>query len=200
MAMPSHYKKPCMGDDCPGCPMCMAKGGPTRDFEKGVHKPMLHSPGTSFAGEQVRGEREARRTESREEGIRRGTAGQDIGAAKDKHHTVLSEMRLMKKPNLYAEGGEVDQSAEQAEEDRKMREFKNNASQMDSEDPKWGALHPSIKDASDEKMAHGGEVDDDSELHDAMGHELIESIHKKDRKGIMQAIEAIVLSMKHKEN
>lgn len=191
-----------MGADCPGCPMCMAQGGPTRDFEKGVHKPMIGKPGTSFVGQEARDHREAKRTDSREEGIEREYHNNDLGAAKAKHSSVLSELKTMKKPHgNYAAGGEVeDHSAEQAEEDRKIREFKNNASQMESEDPMWGALHPSIKDASDEKMAHGGEVDDDSELHDAMGGEYMSALHKKDRKGLLHAIEAIVLSMKHKES
>jgi hypothetical protein len=43
-------------------------------------------------------------------------------------------------------------------------------------------------------MAHGGEVDDDSSIHDALGEELMGALDKKDKKGIMSCIRACVMS------
>jgi hypothetical protein len=54
-------------------------------------------------------------------------------------------------------------------------------------------------------LAEGGEVEgddaDDSEIHEMLGQEMMDAIHKKDHKRVMQGIEACVLSCmnKHKE-
>lgn len=168
MSMPTHKNKPsCMGKDCPGCPTCMDRGGAvrhededmdrpvhftTKEHAKGVHRPTMAGSGSSLAGNSVRNASEYKRTASKEDRINDETAGTDEGIhtrqAKIRHGQVLHEMKSMKKPNLYAEGGEVSE---------------------------------------------------DHDLHDAMGSEYMGALERKDRKGIMQAIEAIVLSMKHKE-
>jgi len=67
----------------------MAKGGPTPDMEKGVHKPMIGKPGTSYAGQESQNPQDPERH-----------------AAKAKHMAILEEIRSMKKPELMAEGGE----------------------------------------------------------------------------------------------
>jgi len=75
-------------------PKAMAEGGSVddnkqrQDNEKGIHKSNYDlSPGVSKAGDMIGGLRHA------------------SGVAK--HKQVLEEMRSMKKPNLYAEGGSV---------------------------------------------------------------------------------------------
>ncbi len=89
--------------DCPGCDMChggmMAEGG-----EIGVHKPAYEgekgkSLGHSETGNDVRSMRYNNRSPFDPK-----AAGE---RAKEKHHKVLGELRGMKKPELYAEGGEV---------------------------------------------------------------------------------------------
>lgn len=51
-------------------------------------------------------------------------------------------------------------------------------------------------------FAKGGEVespDEDHEIHDALGEEMMDAIHTKDKKRMMSAIEAMVLSCMDKE-
>ena len=103
--MPAHMKslkKECIGPECEGCSSgdCYAKGGDVfedretkgaSDPEKnqsGVHESSrFGSKGVSMAGEDQR-------------------AGFDTKPA---HKKVLSEMKAMPKPELMAEGGEVDE-------------------------------------------------------------------------------------------
>lgn len=56
---------------------------------------------------------------------------------------------------------------------------------------KGGKVELKAEEAKDEGPKDGGE---DSELHEAVGHEIMEAIHSKDHKKLMQGIEAIVLS------
>lgn len=79
----------------------MAGGGDI----KGVHKPTVR-PGESSVGMDVREENEAKRTQSKEEGI--SSSGERMEFAKHKHKKVLHEMRSMKKPELMAEGGQIE--------------------------------------------------------------------------------------------
>lgn len=64
-------------------------------------------------------------------------------------------------------------------------EAKENLSDLKSQNPKLKGL------------AEGGEVemdeDPDSELHEQVGHEIMEAIHSKDHKKLMSGIEALVL-------
>lgn len=89
----------CVGPGCMGCqgPDCMAKGGEV----KGVNKPSpFHSDGRSEAGQKLRASKDS--SDSFLSGDRR------MSEAKDIHKGVLSEMKAMPKPNLYAGGGEVE--------------------------------------------------------------------------------------------
>ncbi len=94
--------------DCPGCEMChggmMADGGDVEGINKPVgpqrHEDYMrklgHSGGRSKAGLHVRAAHE-------------GTSPEfNIGKAKEEHEHTLRQMKSMKKPNLYAEGGEVE--------------------------------------------------------------------------------------------
>ena len=111
------------------------------DNEQGVHPhdigPHARTKTSSYAGNQV------------------GWANRDndpkqIENAKKEHGRVLGEMRSMKKPSLYADGGEVEDYDEEGEH----------------------------------------------ELRHAMGGELMDALDRKDKKGIMDALEACVLSIK----
>lgn len=66
-----------------------------RDNEKGINKDAYVNSGRSEAGVALKP------AFSVHEDI-------DKDVAKRKHHKVLSEMKMMKKPNLYAEGGKVE--------------------------------------------------------------------------------------------
>lgn len=92
----------CPGADCPGCgaAMCMASGGDVKrskehhplDTSRGVgsnpKRAGLDNSGTSVAGDQYR----------------RGFPEY----AKETHKKTHEELKSMPKPNLYAEGGDVD--------------------------------------------------------------------------------------------
>ena len=60
---------------------------------------------------------------------------------------------------------------------------------------------PTIPSDKPSPYAEGGEVemDEDHEIHDALGEEMMDAIHTKDKKRMMSAIEAMVLSCMDKE-
>lgn len=84
-------------------PKLYAEGGAVdswtkrEDNEKGVHHKYLNKEGESAAGKHVRG---GINSPAHDEGY-------SVRSAKREHEKVLGEMRGMKKPNLYAEGGSV---------------------------------------------------------------------------------------------
>lgn len=101
-----HLKKPkpmaeCVGPTCKGCSAaeCYAGGGQVSQVNlKGVHTDMGAyggEPGVSPAGYSVRAQKEGKFKQY------------EHPDPKNTHKRVLSEMQEMKKPNLYAEGGEV---------------------------------------------------------------------------------------------
>jgi hypothetical protein len=177
----------CMGPSCKGCsdPSCYAAGGEV----KGVHEDV--GMGMSSAGFNVREAKEGTKESQYGSRLHPDVA---LSSAKEKHHKVLSDMQHMKKPNLYANGGEVETM--EPYEDKGVS-FEDNRDKKPEENGPWpGTL------VMKENKAEGGMVEDedmDGELHHAMGGELMGALERKDRKGIMQAIEAIVLSMKHGE-
>ncbi len=99
------------------CEMChggkmMAEGGHADDAGhrykdvKGVNReyePGISGTGISEAGQRVRAAHSIRKHGGRESNA---TLYEDV--AKDKHKDTLRELKSMKKPHLYAEGGEVD--------------------------------------------------------------------------------------------
>lgn len=94
----------CPGADCPGCgsAMCyggkMAEGGEAEKPDSTDYSIGHHQPGSSdHRGQSVAGDL-----------AREGK----LKTAKGMHKDILSSMKSMKKPHLYAEGGEVDEKAE----------------------------------------------------------------------------------------
>lgn len=84
------------------CEMCHAKGG-----EVGVHdKDPSGEPGRSVAGKYVERANHARA--SNKGRIAQDTAKHWEGSAKEIHEKKLNELKSMKKPDLYAEGGFID--------------------------------------------------------------------------------------------
>jgi len=128
----------------------------------------------------------------------------------------------------YAEGGEVKKSGSEIlskiepSQPKAMPELAKHAAMTAKKLPsakevqegysKQSALRAQEREADRKarggKYADGGEVsgemhveaepDVDSELHDMMGEELMDAIHSKDSKRIMQSLEACVLSCMNK--
>lgn len=131
-------------------------------------------------------------------------------------------------PNCMSGGGEVKKSGSEIlskiepSQPRAMPELAKQAAMSAKKQPsekefqddfsKQSALRSQEREADRKKRggkyAEGGEVsgemhvdpepDADSELHDMMGEELMDAIHSKDSKRIMQSLEACVLSCMNK--
>lgn len=159
--MPMYNKKPksmCDGADCSN-PDCYSHGGKIKGVHEETHASKYGNKGESYAGHLVRESKEAEAMNNNNENER--AVSEPLEKAKHEHKHALKELKSMKKPNLYAEGGEVEEVEA-------------------LEDP----MQPN---------------DMDNELQDAMGSEFLDALERKDRKGILNSIEAIVLSMKDKE-
>ncbi len=119
-AMMKHGKKMAGGGMCEhgssNCNMChggeYAKGGEAQGVNRG-HMP--EKPGESMAGTMTRAAHRASKWGEDKEanGYRED--------AKKEHRKTLSELRSMKKPHLYAEGGDVDELRE-GSDDRMIRQ------------------------------------------------------------------------------
>ena len=190
------------------------------DNERGVHA-TTNGPGTgSRAGTYARSAQSF-------------TPEQDKGfnseGAKREHHRVLGEMRSMKKPHLYAEGGEVDEDDNDGGLDKNHyvkgvhtpfagqgrsqlgAASRGHWSHGSPERNKEKALREHKKVSSEmasmkkpNLYAEGGEVSDgepemEDELKQVMGDELMGALERKDRKAIMSTLEAIVLSCRGRE-
>ncbi|CAM6005205.1 unnamed protein product [Sphagnum balticum] len=135
----------------------VSDGKQRQDNERGINKPAFdtYHQGTSQAG------RDAKYGGSYMQAV-----------AKGKHSKTLEEMRSMKKPNLYADGGEVDL-------DQNAREHKNS-----EDDDSFDALKKenySESDGLDElsnPMDSGQDGDDDLERDK---HDMISAIRRKMR-------------------
>lgn len=203
--MPALMKRPsamCSGPNCPGCssPECMAEGGSVTsgtkrsDFEKGVHQPTSKfNPGQSLPGLMVRAGNHGHFDTTKEE-------GED--SAKLKHRKMLGEMRSMKKPNLYAQGGEVKGHGKLGVEfDSKAKPREGYPKSAAEQEERLKAEHARVSEMQrrkpePEKYAEGGEVGqhgEDEELHHAIGSELMDALERKDKKGIMDALNAAVM-------
>lgn len=222
--MPAYKKTPsgmteCSGPGCAGCSSanCYGHGGrvkrhgPPPADEAGVHEPIGKyqtgkSGGTSIAGEHLR-------------------LG-NVSGAKHMHRQNLEDLQQMntKKPELYAEGGSVESRTKREDNERGVhgevsqgRSTSGINARNAKNDPEHrrGDLHGAklghrmvLNEMRDMKKpnlyAEGGEVADgepemDEELKHAMGGEFMDAMDRKDRKGIMSALEAIVLSCRGKE-
>lgn len=158
----------------------MAEGGNVlddshkMDNEKGVHS--NYGKGQSAAGANVRTAHEIKKDPEGEEQRASehnedpGNPKDSIRAAKREHHRVLGQMRSMKKPNLYANGGEVEGSPE-----------------MDVMQPKDDVPEPNMKSAAAiQKGATSGELplhqlyqNLKDGLNMAMGGEVVDRIMRK---------------------
>lgn len=199
--MPSLMSKPksmCPGKDCPGCSSasCYAEGGSVdswskrEDNEKGVHQPTAREPGQSMAGQDARVIKEHPDYESKEDYKR---------AAVRKHKGVLGDLKSMKKPKLYASGGKV--SKDDVPEPNAQAAQQMQAGATSGELPA-SQLYANLKEGL--HMSEGGAIEDgedqmDSELHEAMGGELMDALERKDKKGIMSALEAAIMQCMGKE-
>lgn len=97
------------------------------------------------------------------------------------HNKILSEMRMMPKPKLkgVAHGGEV--------EDDEMKTYPMS--------PDVPSMHPkTMKDGGDVDMNKEDSASIDNELNDMVMDELFDSMEKKDKKGCLDAIRALVLN------
>jgi hypothetical protein len=205
--MPSLMKRPnsCPGSECPGCSSanCMAEGGNVEsgksrhDYEWGINKPFGgagHSSGTSDQGLDVR--------------------AKEYGAAKSDAKNILHQMKWQKgqdRTNL-AEGGSVEKSAGITKGVHKSDPRQNNSGQSymgtavrhgDTSSAKK-MVYDKTKEArplgkNHGYFAEGGEVSDHDEMHEMLGHELMEAFDKKDKKGVFGAIEACVMRRMNKE-
>lgn len=84
--------------------------GSESGHEKGInkrHDPYIGKGGGSQAGYDARGARKNARPEESKRSISNQIAKDYLNDAKAHHKQTLEEMRSMKKPNLYAQGGEV---------------------------------------------------------------------------------------------
>lgn len=210
--MPSHMKSPktdscrnCKGAGCYECkdPMLgLAKGGEVNPesgetgHEKGVHT-ATDKPGHSFAGAMQRSETSVPRSERDK-------------WAKESHHKVLGEMRSMPKPHgNYAEGGSVLGSAigdslekMHSEPKRKPSLAGPPGSTTDGQGNTYDSQGNKIT------MAEGGEVEDheasespeEGDMEGMLGDELMEAVHRKDKKAVWECLEACILHLMSKES
>lgn len=196
----------CIGSRCKGCSdsSCYAKGGEI----KGVNKPSLSDPGTSEAGKRLK------------PAFSIGGPKWDTENAKDIHRKTLEEMKSMKKPNLYAKGGQVQDnmaavqrgantttsSPDDSEEDPSYQGI-NVASAVKNAQQQTAQKYPNgiqLDSLGNRMEAKGGEIDDEDsdmedELHSALGEEYMGAMDRKDKKGIISAIEACVTRCMNKE-
>jgi hypothetical protein len=150
-------------------------GSRDQDFQSGVHSQSGQSPaGQSNAGRLVRRNMPER--------------------AKALHRETIEEQKSMPKPKLMASGGQVNDDVPEAPSKNAAA---MQAGATSSGAPSWEEAKNNIKESLG--MAEGGEVEGDDELSDMMGQEHMDAMDSKDKKRIMQSIEAIVLSCMNKE-
>jgi hypothetical protein len=212
----------CIGSECTGCsdPACYAEGGAVDSYtkrgdnEKGVHAgdteagSSKKAAGMSMAGVFARNAEDPRSKK----------------LAVGEHHKVLGEMKLMPKPKLYASGGEVKGINKPSAQGKGISEagaklnpaFSVGGKKWDTENAKDEHRKTLSEMKSMKKpnlYAEGGEVHNtpehpdaeqdkeliDDELHNHMGEELMAAFDAKDKKRMMESIEAIVMSALSKE-
>jgi hypothetical protein len=134
----------------------------------------------------------------------------DVENSKEEHRKTLGEMRGMKKPNLYADGGQVtadDISDEQAansgyppgpERKAYIADRQNRAAAGNPQAHGGMIGNSAANEKEPYKLAEGGEIEDgedqeESEMHDIIGDELMDSLERKDKKGIMSALNAAIM-------
>lgn len=213
----------CPGCDSPECMAeggAVGSGKQRKDFERGVHRPAMadaqedEDQGQSPAGSAARGMKELPMWRTK---FKRN--------ASDEHRRVMEEQSDMPKPKLMAEGGMLDANARKhiaaknfAGPDRSYpiedqaharnalaRVAQHGSPALQAEvRRKVHAKYPGIgEDAHGGMMADGGMPDEmdidadpiDDELSGMLGEELCQAFESKDKKRIMEAVEAAVLSV-----
>lgn len=190
--MPMPKRSMCPGTACPGCSssMCEALGGKVGEpphkammaesgYEKGINRGRNLESGTSYAGAHARGQ--VFKGQSKEE---------NLTDSKNQHSKTLGEMKAMPKPKLYEHGGEVDPD-EMGDMDRQESMLMGFL-----KDKKLPEQESKAIEMGEDDYAEGGSVDDDSEMMDAVAGELMNALESKNKKEILDAIRAIVLSCK----
>lgn len=220
-----HHKTPsslkaCPGPSCGGCSSgnCYAKGGEV-DHSKGVHDSISKWKNTKEGSEEGGGGVSVAGA-----ALREGRGDDSLMTnPKNIHRRVLGDLKMMKKPKLYAEGGAVDSWTKREDNEKGVnRGFEPGISRagmhvragqgmeeeekQESVDAAKGEHKKTIRQMRSMKKpnlyAEGGEVEGedsgDEELNHAMGHEFLDACERKDKKGIMSVLHAIVLSCRNK--
>lgn len=185
----------CHGAGCYECkdPMKMASGG-------GVHNPnnMDRASGISVAGANLRRAQKKKEGSEDNQGYPADSENQE---AKLLHHGVLNDLKTIKKPKLYADGGGVGLDADFVHNINKQTK----SEPQSAPSPNPGST-PESASPSNLYMAEGGKVDEEEEMVDApllddemkekLGKELSECMKNGNHRGILDCIEAIVHSLK----
>ena len=165
----------CIGKKmCKGCsgPNCMADGG---QVDKSPPAPNPDPTGYAAAGQSLQ---------------------------TDKDNPVLKSIQ-----GAFgkAEGGEVEQDhkdfwAEHEHQKRsgnmeKSHEAKVKMLGLEAKNPALAGKSSEYgKSEYGENYSKGGEVDDDAEMHDMVGKEMMDAVHSKDHKAFMEGLESMILS------
>lgn len=180
---------------------------------KGVH-PESRNKGESKAGRQYRNESDYDLKDyPRQDEDKKETNPRILG----QHRGVLGQMQSMKsqdRTNL-AHGGEIkgvhtsvlDKRGNSKASDRLSEAHHygkdNHYDEMEKvKDEHQGVLDEirSMKKGDRTNLAEGGEVSDHDELHEALGHELMDAFDKKDKKGVMDVLHAVVLNRMNRDD
>lgn len=152
-----------------------------------------------------------------------------VEKSKEKHRQTLSDLKIMPKPKLYAEGGSVESPTKREDFEKGVHRSvfttpgqsrvgfnlemgRSGGHGIGREESEYWAKEKHREKLGEMRsmpkpklMAEGGEVEEhaehgsDEELHGMMGEELMHALDSKDKKRIMDSLEAIVLSCKDKE-
>ncbi len=146
----------------------VASGKNRNDFESGINKAPRWQPdkNKSEAGTAVRAAKTSHTPEEKEF---------QTDMAKESHKNILHEMKSMKKPNLYGQGGYI-------------------VNPTEAQARSGYAVHKA--EGGDVEPDMDGDSPEDMELMEAVSSELMDAFEAKDKKGILDAIRAIVLSCK----
>jgi hypothetical protein len=183
--------------DAYGVPM--KKKGDAKDYgrgdethQKGVHLTNYVGHGNSTAGSHAKSV----------PGRTSFTKEQTNQWAKDEHHRVLGELRSMKGPHgNYADGGSVSPTpTPNPTMSPSQMGFGNAVSsatgyKKDHPAPSAAGVMPSgYADGGDVEELEDPMDEDGTEIHHALGEEMMKAIHNKDHKGMADSVEAMILN------
>lgn len=211
MACGECGQAPCM---CHGGKM-MSKGG-----EMGVHKPSFSNENHMGASESGDVARQARHNKNH---LSPRKIGQ-MASVKEDHRRVLHELKEMPKPKLQglAEGGMVKDKMGNSVRHHVIKKVHDHMRKknISSDEASPNTFAENAREAGHHDLeshevihgsdtyAKGGQVENmhdmpemkdhemDDALNDMIAEELMQAFEKKDKKGILEAIQALVLSCK----